>query len=663
MVKSSFNNPFISCTARDMSYSDVMRFWCSPFECYKINESDLNSSVTPIIIEGARGSGKTMILKRLSFFCQKENFASNKVIEGISNAGYLGIYFRYSADYSSLFDALNCSKMYRERLFEGYFQMGLCLELIHIIHEIENELCEEEKNKLLSNISAIVGEYVQNFEMLIKWIERNIRKQDEIIRKSQYLSVDENMDGQQVVPVFDIIDAVQSSVSAFRKVLFIIIIDEFENIGAYQRVINTYIKQMEGKNGYTFRIGVRPEGIRDYTTNVAGEFLQDGRDYIKKQLIVSSDDRTANYSRFVKSVINTRLNMVPIFNQSGIEIDTLLGKKEDYEWEANYHVKGRKEHFSEAFLDKTELQIKEISDVIMDDNPIVEAYFLMRLKRGESLADISKMKNENLQKLNTENTKKYRLDMRDKYKASLLFWLIDKYKAKYNTKKLYYSFSTYLYLSCGSIYDFIGLCRTVFDELESDYFVNFESNPEISPIVQSRAAQKYAESQLEKVRINHDYGPQMYQFVKNMCDLFGYYHKGDLCTTYPETNQFYVSGNFDSTGVNKEIWSSLLRWGVIIKKTSFQRATLSISSKAQLYYVNKSYYPIFGISCRIRGGFNYALTNDVWDNMITTIVDPATLVKGSVRRKKEINGQVKKNSGDDIDKFQMSLFDVEGFDE
>ena len=659
MVKNSFNNPFISCTARDMSYSDVMRFWCSPFECYKINESDLNSSVTPIIIEGARGSGKTMILKRLSFFCQKENFKSNEVIEGIRNAGYLGIYFRYSADYSSLFDSLNCSKMYRERLFEGYFQMSLCLELIHVLHEIENELYEEEKNKLLSNISSIVGESIRDFEMLIKWIERNIRKQDEIIRKSQYLSIDENMDSQQFMSVFDIIDAIQSSVSAFRKVLFIIIIDEFENIGAYQRVINTYIKQMEGKNGYTFRIGVRPEGIRDYTTNVSGEFLQDGRDYIKKQLIVSSDDRTANYSKFVKSVINTRLNMVPIFNQSGIEIDTLLGKKEDYEWEANYHVKGRKEHFSEAFLDKTELQMREISDVIMDDNPIVEAYFLMRLKRGESLTDIAKMKNENLQKLNTENTKKYRLDMRDKYKASLLFWLIDKYKAK----KLYYSFSTYLYLSCGSIYDFIGLCRTVFDELESDYFVNFESNPEISPIVQTRAAQKYAESQLEKVRINHDYGPQMHQFVKNMCNLFGYYHKGDLCTTYPETNQFYVSGNFDSTGVNKEIWSSLLRWGVIIKKTSFQRATLSISSKAQLYYVNKSYYPIFGISCRIRGGFNYALTNDVWDNMITTIVDPATLVKGSARRKKETNRQVKKRSGDDIDKFQMSLFDVEGFNE
>ena len=163
-----------------------------------------------------------MILKRLSFFCQKENYKSNEVIGGITNAGYLGIYFRYSADYSSLFDSLNCSKMYRELLFEGYFQMSLCLELIHILHEIENELYEEEKNILLSNISSIVGESIQDFEMLIKLIERNIRKQDEIIRKSQYLSIDENMESQQFMSVFDIIDAIQSSIPAFSNVLFII---------------------------------------------------------------------------------------------------------------------------------------------------------------------------------------------------------------------------------------------------------------------------------------------------------------------------------------------------------------------------------------------------------------------------------------------------------
>lgn len=55
MTISSYKNPFIECTARDMSYEEVFRFWCSPFGCYRLDEGQLFSSHTPLIIEGARG--------------------------------------------------------------------------------------------------------------------------------------------------------------------------------------------------------------------------------------------------------------------------------------------------------------------------------------------------------------------------------------------------------------------------------------------------------------------------------------------------------------------------------------------------------------------------------------------------------------------------------
>ena len=159
------------------------------------------------------------------------------------------------------------------------------------------------------------------------------------------------------------------------------------------------------------------------------------------------------------------------------------------------------------------------------------------------------------------------------------------------------------------------------------------------------------------MRINHDYGPQMHRFVKNMCSLFAYYHKGDLCTTYPETNQFYISGDFDSTGVNKEIWRSLLRWGIVVKKTSYQRASLSDNSRTQLYYINKSYYPEFGISCRIRGGFNFSITNEIWDNMITSTVDPAIVVKSTSRKTRELAKKkvLQKKQTNDL---QMTFFNM-----
>ena len=651
-----FNNPFVSCTARDMSYLDVVNFWCSPYECYKISEADLTSSATPIIIEGARGSGKTMILKHLSFFCQKEAFSPNRMLDGIEKAGYLGVYFRYSADYNKLFDSLNCNKNYREVLFENYFQLCISLEIARILNTIDEEIESSAKKRLYLSISDMLSEKsIVGSKAFIIWIENNIRIQDNIIRKSQY---SENYQPQIVLPkafLFDTIDAIQKNIPQLNQTKFIITIDEYENVGDYQRVINTYIKQMDGTGNYTFRIGVRPEGIRDYLTNVSEEFLQDGRDFIKKQLIVTSDDRTANYRNFVKSIINKRLNKVPLFSQNAISIDDLLGKRENYDWEAKCLVKGRKDHFQDALLGKTKEEQESILTVLSDNNPLIEAYFLMRLRRGESLDKIYQVRHDVDSGIINDNTKKYRLDMRDKYKPALLFWLIDKYKAK----KMYYGFYTYLYLSSGSIYDFIGLCRMVFDELEMDYFTGIVENPLINPLIQTRAAQKYAESQLEKVRINHDYGPQMYRFVQNMCSLFEYYHKGDLCTTYPETNQFFVSGNFDSLGVNKEIWKSLLRWGIIIKKTSYQRASLSNNSKAQLYYINKSYYPIFDISCRIRGGFNFELTNSIWDNMIITMIDPASVVKSSKNTHKTKEKRTKQSSLSSFN--QLTLFDSEDY--
>ena len=659
-MKPLFNNPFVNCTARDMSYSDVMSFWCSPYACYKINEEDLKLSLTPIIIEGARGSGKTMILKHLSYHCQKETYEPQKRIDGISADKYLGVYFRYSADYSTLFDSLNCSKKYRESLFERYFHLCVGLEIARVLEDLEKELTETEKQSLFASLSSLLSSKIENPQALIEWLVRSIQRQDETVRRSQFEETFEPDDTCINLFLFEMISLIQNQIHKLSDVLFIIIIDEYENVGIYQSVINTYIKQMEGSKKYTFRIGVRPEGIKDYLTNVSQEFLQDGRDFIKMPLTVKSDDRTANYKKFVIDVINKRLRKIPVFMQHNISIDSLLGVKENYDWEAKCCVGNRKDHFSEAIANKTDAEREMIISIVSDQNPIIEAYFLMRLRRGDSIQLIKQIKEELLNKKETANTHKYKLDLQDKYKPALLFWLLDIYK----TKKMYYSFATFLYLSCGSIYDFIGLCRTVFDELESDFFEKIETDICVPYDVQTKASIKYAQSQLEKVRINHDYGSQMFHFVQNMCSLFRYYHKGDLCIKYPETNQFYISGNFESAGVNQEIWRSLIRWGIVVKKTSFQRASLAVNSHAQLYYINKSYYPVFGISCRIRGGYNIELSNEMWYKMTTSLVEPTTVVRMLSKKSREKGGNTRSiDSAVNAMPQQLNLFDLEAFHE
>lgn len=65
---SNIGNPFVECTSRDMSFKEVFQYWCNPFDCYAIDYHTLTTSATPIIIEGPRGSGKTMILKYCLYY-------------------------------------------------------------------------------------------------------------------------------------------------------------------------------------------------------------------------------------------------------------------------------------------------------------------------------------------------------------------------------------------------------------------------------------------------------------------------------------------------------------------------------------------------------------------------------------------------------------------
>ena len=638
-MRNMYSNPFISCTARDMSYADVMKFWCSPFECYRINERTLNESVTPIIIEGARGSGKTMLLKHQSYFCQREKYEDDSILKCIKEAGYLCAYFRYSADYSSLFESLNCSEYLRSELFKNYFQLCLCMEIAKILSDVEKEFSDSEKERLWNHLSSITDTSITSCEAFVSWVETTIHKQDEIIRNSQYSDIEEKAIHLTNMPLFRMIHAIHSDIELLKDVLIIITIDEFENIGLYQKEINTYIKQMNGEEKYSFRIGVRPEGIvSNYKTDIGQEFLQDGRDFIQFKLEVPMRQITRQYKKFVTEVIDRRLHSIPLLDQLNITIEKMLGSSENYDLEAKEIVRGRKKHLSDVLMGKTTEEAERIKDAISDDNPIVEAYFVMRMKRGLPIEGIIQTKHDITSGDETALSLKYSTDMKNKYKAALLFWLL----SVYVEPKLYYSLDTYLYLSCGSIYDFIGLCRNLFDELESDYFNTMDENARVSPKLQTHAAKKYAESQMEKLKINHEYGTKMWIFTRNMCNLFSFYHKGDLCVTYPETNQFYIKGEFDSSGVSQEIWRSLLKWGVVIKKSAYQRASLSENNKVQLCYINKIYYPIYNISCRIRGGYNVGLTDELWSEMLIPNADPEIIIKRRTDKKK-----TKKNSNDD----------------
>ncbi len=435
-----FDNPFTECTARDMEYSDVSYYWCQPYEFYEgLDESTLLHSTTPVFIEGARGSGKTMILKHLSFFCQQEDYKEiygKDILHHFADIGTIGIYYRFKNDFGKLLAALNCSEDIRRDIFTEYFQLYYSRELLQIIQSLyeKEAITAEVARALLIEINIVFKSACASFLELQKHVNLRIEKLDLLIRRLKYLgSIAEELSsavcGEQFIA--KVFNAVRSSIPEWNTITLLILIDEYENIAAFQKTVNTYIKQTEAQRRITYRIGMRPESAT-YGTYISDEQLQNGRDFILVSLHVTNQKR---FQRFLKVVAEKRLKKIPFFeNHKLTRIERLLGSREDWVEEALNATKNRPGIVIDCVGKEC---IKEYGKAKLNgllsypDNPLLEMQNVLWVNRGktpeytsEAMHLYLKAKTDHEVKGLSGSGYKYYLDYEMKYKYSLLFVLL-----------------------------------------------------------------------------------------------------------------------------------------------------------------------------------------------------------------------------------------------
>ena len=663
---SSIGNPFVECTSRDMSYLDVFRYWCDPFRCYKIDYALLQKSTTPIIVEGPRGSGKTMILKYISYYCQKEMLAASKVnnpkseITKLIKNGTIGVYFRYKEDFGSLFKLLNCSQNTKDQLFLYYFELYVLEEIINILIDIERHglISAAAAHDFVANLNNTVGGENNTLTDVFNCFEDKIRMLDSWVRNSRYMENAER-DVSDIIgneDIRSICKNISESFDILRNIRFIIIIDEYENAGRYQRILNTLIKQVDEKTNISYRIGVRPMGIETFNTNLSTEFLQKDRDYVLFELLASE---TTPYKLFLEEVARRRLNAIPFYSDNNLtSIKELLGARENLDVEANDVVKGSKKHFDVVFKENNiVLSPEEMQQIAYRENPLMEMLNIIWVLRGISPSTVSAAMNGYLKgeyKANDMNdsielAKKYKLDYSDKYRFQLMSILL----GIYGKNKKYYSFNTFAYLSSGSVNDFISLCRNVFYHVTDDCSMDIIKDRRIPIETQSKGAEETAVEQLDKIRLSCDHGLEMYSFAFNMGGVFREYHR-DKYAKYPETNQFAFENEVEISNrpLLEDVYCSLIKWGVIIKKPRIQGISIG-RRKGRLYYLNRMLCPIFGISYRTRGGFNFVVTTSLFERLLKGEVEPETIINWKESEKKIMVKENDKNNNK-----QISIFEV-----
>lgn len=673
----NIGNPFVECTSRDMSFKDVFQYWCDPFACYAIDYNTLTRSITPVIIEGPRGSGKTMILKYISYFCQKEILCSThrgsdelNILNSIRQSGSLGIYFRYKDDFGSLFKFLNCSKSSKESLFLYYFEMYVLDELFKILSDIEKDGVLNNKctKNLIDAINDILFTNAQTFQALNFSIQERIQKVDRWVRKSRYLDsaedvLQELIDGENYI--LHICKCIGNCVPEFSDVRFLVIIDEYENAGEYQRILNTLLKQVDHTSNVTYRIGVRPRGMSTLETNVGTEFLQIDRDFL---LYVLQMHKMTNYKAFIREIANRRLNSVEFFAENGLtDIQILLGKKESLDNEARALTqKNPEKHFEILKKKFSPSEYTKIVNMIRcTSSPLMEMLNIVWILRDVPSKKVSMAMQGYIAGRHKETghseeidlARKYKLDYSDKYRTQMMFILL----GIYAQNKKYYSFNTFAYLSSGAVNDFISLCRNVFYLLDESYYIRASSDPLIPISLQTKGAENTAIEQMDKIRLCNEYGTEMYSFAMNIGGLFKLLHK-DIYAKYPETNQFAFENEveIENRPLLKEVRNSLIKWGVIVKRPRIQSISIG-RRKGTLYYLNRIFSPIFGISFRTRGGYNFVVPTTLFEILLKEAWDADKIKSWKDKKNNDTppaNNESHKNS-EVIDPNQISIFEVQ----
>jgi hypothetical protein len=269
----------------------------------------------PCVLIGGRGTGKTTVLRCLSY---EGRFALDRDAAKIPSWDYYGFYYRVNTNRVSAFKGPELPPERWQKLFGHYVNLLLSQNVAKFLvwyaehcpdaPIIDEELCLEVSQALnieeatdLAGLRNSIRKGLSSFERLLN----NIKAEQDLQLSLQGAPLDTLFAGLREMP-------------QFAGKSFFFVLDEYENLlDDQQVVVNSLLKH--ATVDYTFKIGVRELGWRKRYTLSDTEELTSPADYVRIDISVLL---TGNqFKDFARDVCDARLsNML----QSAISIIDLL---------------------------------------------------------------------------------------------------------------------------------------------------------------------------------------------------------------------------------------------------------------------------------------------------------------------------------------------------
>ena len=530
----------------------------------------------PCVLEGGRGTGKTTVLRGLSY--QGQFALLNNDIAAFDNKDFIGIYHRVDTNHVRAFINEELSDDNWKKLFSHYLNLVLCREILKFV----------KWHKSLNPSDEVLDEHACNIFSKSINIKSQCKNQDDLL---SYLDLEMvefqsqiNNIGDGVLPNLSMADVPIKIItekiielSQFNNKIFYIILDEYENFEDYQQqIVNTLIKH--NTEFYTFKIGVREMGWRVKHTLNLDELLHDPADYV---LIPIEQKLTkSQFSEFAKNVCEQRIRqLIPDKTENDqYLIETALSSL-TIEEEA-IQLKVEKSEYYKTIHKLSDDYKRKISTLTPLYKYFLSYWAFWQKKSIESIID------DYL--LNTKNW-----DTRyGNYKYEMLF-KIRKGRGMGGIQKYYCGWNTYLQLSRGNI-------RYMMELVYRAYEKHLESGEELATPVdvklQTYAAQEIGQKNLKQLEDFWKNGAKLTKILLGFGRIFQIL-SSEGGKFAPERNQFTIENSENINEECREIINAAIMHLALVRSPG-NKLTDTAHTRDYLYAIHPIFSAFFVFSYR-----------------------------------------------------------------
>ena len=308
-----FYNPFRVTRAADLRDEQIDEYWVDLVNRGGFIELIQPRLEMPMLILGGKGSGKTHIMRYLSFPLQKIRHSSD-VVAGIQEEGYLGIYMRCSGLNSSRFRGKQQSDDVWADVFAYYIELWLSQLVVDTCCELvqgDSRSARSHEPQIVATVKELFDNPSYEFPTTLAGLSAHFRvlhKQLDVAINNCALdgSLDVTIRATSGRLIFGVPRIFAKYLPELRDILFVYLIDEFENLTELQqKLVNTLIRERE--TPCSFKVGARLYGVRTYSTYCAEEDNKEGSEFESLPLDTCLRDNEQRYAIFARRLVVRRL--------------------------------------------------------------------------------------------------------------------------------------------------------------------------------------------------------------------------------------------------------------------------------------------------------------------------------------------------------------------